>query len=238
MRGQSSVFYRLRKPDDIAFHFFIEKGADLHCVDTRCYTPLSYVNTWIYQAGLISFPGFQEYSVDIERTVEILRIFLKENYCVFVVSDGQDINSGSEDFPSKAINSALDIVKPGDSVILRGGVYHMLRPICVTKSGTSGKPICIVGYPGEIPSLDFSRMKGRAFFVEGSFCHFKNSSITGVEFWITLCCENSYHNVLERLTIHHSRQGVMLLVAIEGAAYISNFSSKIINSDHIYCWNS
>jgi hypothetical protein len=73
----------------------------------------------------------------------------------YVSLDGRDKNPGTEDEPFETIRKACDVVKPGDTVYIRGGVYqdwaNQLNPIV---SGTESEPITFRNYPGELPIID------------------------------------------------------------------------------------
>src|SRR5476651_1873017 len=71
----------------------------------------------------------------------------------YVAVDGKDSNPGTLQLPLATIQKAQSLVNPGDTVYLRGGVYHMTEDqisqrlrgyACVTyldKSGAEGKYI-------------------------------------------------------------------------------------------------
>ena len=225
--GRTPLFYVFLEPDNNGIKFLVERGADLNSVDNRGYTPLSYLNNQIFYSGLISSPpAWKQYQLALKESAAILQVLLEDDYCVFVAPDGEDTNSGALHSPFKTIAAALDTVKPGDSVIVRGGLYRYSRSIHISKSGDLGRPIRIVGYPGESATLDFSETRGPAFLVQGSYWHFNNLSITGVDLGVMLHGENSHHNILEQLRVYKNRSGVRLLMTMEGAAY-----NMIINCD-------
>ncbi len=68
---------------------------------------------------------------------------------VYVV-DGQapnasDTNPGTPDAPLKTINRAAEIVQPGDTVIVKAGVYR--EHVRLTRSGKPGAPVTFVADP-------------------------------------------------------------------------------------------
>ena len=65
----------------------------------------------------------------------------------FVSNFGNDSWQGSAAKPFKTILKAASKVKPGDTVTVRGGVYHEL--LTLRTSGTPEKPIIFRGVPGE-----------------------------------------------------------------------------------------
>ena len=70
----------------------------------------------------------------------------------YVAPAGKDSNSGTLNEPFWSIKKALDKVVPGDTVIVREGVYPEL--VTVIKSGSKNKQITIKAYPGEKPVID------------------------------------------------------------------------------------
>lgn len=65
---------------------------------------------------------------------------------------GDDCNDGSEKKPFKTLRRGLRKLKPGDTLYLRGGVYH--EKVSLSRSGTKDAPIVIASYPGELAVLD------------------------------------------------------------------------------------
>ncbi len=65
---------------------------------------------------------------------------------------GHDSHPGTETAPWKSLAHSLRRLQPGDTLLLRGGVFHE-RP-APTRSGTSNAPITIASYPGELAIID------------------------------------------------------------------------------------
>ena len=74
----------------------------------------------------------------------------------YVSINGSDANAGTTNAPFKNINTALSRVVAGDTVLVRGGIYH--EQINFLKSGTSEKNIVVKAYPGEKPVIDGSNI--------------------------------------------------------------------------------
>jgi hypothetical protein len=143
----------------------------------------------------------------------------------YVAVDGKDDNPGTVKRPLATIQKAQALVNPGDTVYIRGGVYHMVEDqisqrlrgyACVTfldKSGTPGKYISYLAYPKEKPVFEYSAVKPAnfrvaAFYVTGSWIHLKGFEVTGVQVTIKThtqseCFENhGSHNIYEMLSMH------------------------------------
>jgi len=79
----------------------------------------------------------------------------------YVAPDGDDRNDGrTVETPFATIAKAASVVRPGDVVMLRGGVYHEynVRDSWVT-SGEPGRPITFMSYPGERAVIDGSHVE-------------------------------------------------------------------------------
>ena len=70
---------------------------------------------------------------------------------IYVSPDGNDANHGSREQPFRTLAKAAAVLQPGDTCILRGGVYReVLRPEC---SGTAAQPIIFQAADGESPVI-------------------------------------------------------------------------------------
>ncbi|MBA4190014.1 MAG: hypothetical protein C0467_18675 [Planctomycetaceae bacterium] len=65
---------------------------------------------------------------------------------------GDDTNDGSVAKPWRSVQYGVQRLKPGDTLYLRGGVYH--EKVYLTRSGTPDAPIVIASYPNELAVLD------------------------------------------------------------------------------------
>ena len=143
----------------------------------------------------------------------------------YVATDGNDANPGTIEKPLATIQKAQSKVSAGDTVYIRGGVYHMSTSqvarieriyACVTfldKSGKKGRYILYSAYPGERPVFDYSGIRPEnfrvaAFYVTGSWIHLRGFEVVGVQVMIKThtqseCFENhGSNNIYERLSMH------------------------------------
>ena len=65
----------------------------------------------------------------------------------YVALTGNDSNAGTLEAPFGTIGRGMEAAQPGDSVLLRGGVYR--ETISAARSGLAGQPITIASYNGE-----------------------------------------------------------------------------------------
>ncbi|MBL8826421.1 MAG: right-handed parallel beta-helix repeat-containing protein [Planctomycetaceae bacterium] len=67
-------------------------------------------------------------------------------------STGNDAADGSRERPWKSVQSAIERLRAGDTLVLRGGVYY--EQLYVALAGTADKPITIRSEPGERVIVD------------------------------------------------------------------------------------
>jgi hypothetical protein len=165
---------------------------------------------------------------------------------LYVANNGSDDYTGTKSKPFATIQKAQSAVNPGDTVYIRGGVYHMAEKdishnergyACVTyldKSGTQGKYINYFTYGTEKPVFEYSAVKPAgyrvaAFYVTGSYIHLKGFEVTGVQVTIkghtqSECFENrGSNNIYEALSMHDG-------MAI-GFYLLSGSNNLILNCD-------
>lgn len=81
--------------------------------------------------------------------------------------NGNDANAGTREKPWRTLAHGVKQLQPGDTLLLRGGVYH--EHVAATLIGTEDKPITIRAFPGELVTLD------------GGLPEFQNSPLTAWE---------------------------------------------------------
>lgn len=170
----------------------------------------------------------------------------------YVAVDGNDNNNGTKNQPFATIQKAQSVVQPGDTVYLRGGTYNLTEAqiankvrgyACVTfldKSGSAGKYISYINYPGETPVFNYAAVKPEglrvaAFYVTGSYIHLKGFEVTAVQVTIKThtqseCFENhGSNNIYEQLTMHDG-------MAI-GFYLLAGSNNLILNCDAYNNWD-
>lgn len=163
----------------------------------------------------------------------------------FVSVSGKDTNTGTIKNPFASLQKAQDVALPGDIVYIRGGKYDVAESAIAKKqgifsfvhnmdrSGRAGAPIKYWAYKNEKPIFDFSNVKPAtriiAFYVTGSYLHFRGFEVVGVQ--VTLrnhtqseSFENrGSNNIYENLSMHDSQ-------AI-GFYLLSGSNNLILNCD-------
>ncbi len=82
---------------------------------------------------------------------------------IFVSPDGEPDAPGTKDAPMASIEEAAKRLQPGDTLLLRGGVYTGTHPDALAFIRAHGTPenwIRIANYPGERPIIQFNSQRG------------------------------------------------------------------------------
>ena len=168
----------------------------------------------------------------------------------YVSPTGKDTGAGTIEEPFATVQRAQEAAVAGDTVLIRGGTYHMAEAqiarrqgqfasvVMLDKSGQQGQPITYCAYQDEKPVFDFSDVKPKdqrvsAFHVAGSWLHLCGIEVTGVQVTIkthtqSICFEsNGSHNIFERLSMHDGQ-------AI-GIYHVRGSENLFINCD---AWNN
>jgi len=66
---------------------------------------------------------------------------------IYVSTEGSDAAPGTRNAPWRTIEHALESVRPGDTIVLRGGVYA--QNLVISVSGTASRPITLTSDPDE-----------------------------------------------------------------------------------------
>lgn len=142
----------------------------------------------------------------------------------FVAPNGDDTNPGSLDKPFASVQRTQSVVKPGDTVYIRGGTYKLAENqiakqqriwayiTVLDKSGEKDKPIRYFAYKDEKPVFDCSQVKPQAridaFFITGDWIHLRGLEVIGVQVTLkghtqSICFENNgSNNIFEQLRMH------------------------------------
>jgi hypothetical protein len=74
---------------------------------------------------------------------------------LFVSPEGDDAGEGDLAHPWRTLDHAVDQLRPGDTLFLRGGTYRE-REVAIRARGEPGAPITIVNFAGEEVVIDGS----------------------------------------------------------------------------------
>lgn len=71
----------------------------------------------------------------------------------YVATSGNDsTNPGTQSLPWRTIQKAANTVRPGDTVLIRGGTYG--EKVDISRNGSAKEKIEFKAYPGEVPVVD------------------------------------------------------------------------------------
>jgi len=138
----------------------------------------------------------------------------------FVSPTGQDINPGTVNQPVFSLNKAWTFLNAGDTIYLRGGIYHYDTTQFLTgKNGTNLMPIKVWAFPGEIPIIsrteNFIYKWSSGVCFTGDYFHWKGLEFTGFNqvtsnvttgFRIT----DASNNIFELINSHHNGHGCVI----------------------------
>lgn len=106
----------------------------------------------------------------------------------YVATNGNDSNSGSLSQPFATIDRAVSVVSPGDTVMVRGGVYA--QTVNLWAQGTANARVVFQSYPGETAILDGTMLPldKTLVVISGDWVDWKgfelrNSTRTGITIW-------------------------------------------------------
>ncbi|QFZ18953.1 right-handed parallel beta-helix repeat-containing protein [Saccharothrix syringae] len=155
-----------------------------------------------------------------------------------VAPNGDDGNPGTVDRPLKSIQQAVDLARPGTSILLRGGTHALTANVQIRKSGEPGRPIRLANYAGERVVVDgealpashtpvgggIPRAERGAFHQEGSsWWHVSGLEITrGPYGWY---CDGCNNNVYERLVTRDNYESGFQLQGPSAGNLILNLDS-------------
>ena len=134
-------------------------------------------------------------------------------YRFFVSTEGDDSNPGTLNEPWKTINKAARVVKAGEIVFIRGGVYKEV--IEITNSGTKDNPITFSAYPGksvtidgdnyDLPASDWTPL----ILISGDFIHISSLEVQYSKgMGVVLAGE---YDIADNINSHHHTQNGILI---------------------------
>jgi hypothetical protein len=85
---------------------------------------------------------------------------------LYVAPDGNDLSDGlTEEKPLQTIQSAMDLTKPGDTVLVKNGTYSKKDVpngdvVNISRSGEANAWITLMAYPGQKPKIEVANWVG------------------------------------------------------------------------------
>ncbi|GAA3638557.1 hypothetical protein GCM10022223_66990 [Kineosporia mesophila] len=145
---------------------------------------------------------------------------------LYVAPNGDDDARGSRAQPFATLEKAVSVVRPGQTIALRQGVYRSSQTLHIDTSGTAKRRIVLSGYRDERPVLDLSGLPHDQWGIvqTGDFWTVQGLEITRGPSHAYMC-ESCHDNVFRRLDSHGNGASGLMLRG-EGT-----FGNRIANSD-------
>ncbi|WP_051778525.1 sigma-70 family RNA polymerase sigma factor [Kitasatospora phosalacinea] len=131
---------------------------------------------------------------------------------LYVAPDGSDDADGSLAHPFASLARAAAVVRPGQTIALRGGTYRLAAPVGIGTTGTGTQRITLSAYRDEHPVLDASALPASAWAVTqtGGFWTVQGLELRGAagHGWVCSGCRST---VFQRVAFHgNGRSGLLL----------------------------
>jgi hypothetical protein len=152
-----------------------------------------------------------------------------------VAPNGSNSSTGTQAQSFATLQKAHDIAVAGDTIYMRGGEYNIGSQQTLTRDGTSGNPIKVFAYPGEVPILNATSITATDTWVirmnGANWWHIKGLEIKnnpkGGAIAITT---GSHNNIIENNNVHHN--GALSAWAATGiSVYQDAANNLILNND-------
>ncbi|MEJ3741672.1 sigma-70 family RNA polymerase sigma factor [Actinomycetes bacterium KLBMP 9797] len=145
---------------------------------------------------------------------------------IYVAPDGSDAGTGGAARPYATLAKAIAVVRPGQTIALRGGTYRPTAPVEITTSGTARRRITISNYRDERPVIDAGRVPPGSWAISQRASYW---TVQGLELMNApghaYVCVSCRDNVFARLSIHDNADIGLLL---RGAGTAGN---QVLDSD-------
>ncbi|MEV1115455.1 sigma-70 family RNA polymerase sigma factor [Actinosynnema sp. NPDC049800] len=122
---------------------------------------------------------------------------------LYVAPGGSDAGAGTEAEPFASLGHAVSVVRPGQTIYLRGGTHRPASPVEITTSGTPDQPITLMSAAGEHAVLDGGLVRGGGPFVTQQAAHWvvRGLEITGAP-GVAYSCRSCRATVFQGLSVH------------------------------------
>ncbi|WP_405665160.1 sigma-70 family RNA polymerase sigma factor [Streptomyces sp. NBC_01166] len=131
---------------------------------------------------------------------------------VYIAPDGSDDGDGSRGRPFATLGKAASVVRPGQTIAMRGGTYRPAEGASLTTDGTAGRRITLSNYRGERPVIDASGLPDGTWAVTQEA---DNWTVQGLEIrgsashaYVCRSCRNT---VFRGLSLHDNAESGLTL---------------------------
>jgi RNA polymerase sigma factor (sigma-70 family) len=130
----------------------------------------------------------------------------------YVAPGGSDQADGSRRHPYATLAQAVSVVRPGQTIALRGGDYRLTAAVTIGTSGTAGHRITVSNYRNEHPVIDASGVPSATWAITQQADYW---TVQGLELknsashaYVCLACR---YDVFQRLSIHDNVESSLTL---------------------------
>ncbi len=128
----------------------------------------------------------------------------------YVSVQGNDNNVGTISSPWRTMQKGVGVLKAGDTLFVREGVYVEVVTIGTFNSGSDNAPVVVMAYQGESPVIDEKGVLPSSDWaalltLSGNYIHVSGFEVRNTN------SNNNYgvlisgqHNIVSRLNVHHS----------------------------------
>ncbi|WP_330320605.1 sigma-70 family RNA polymerase sigma factor [Streptomyces clavifer] len=131
---------------------------------------------------------------------------------IYLAPDGSDSGDGSRTRPYATLGKAASVVRPGQTIAMRGGTYRPDRGVALTTDGAAGRRITLSNVRGERPVIDASAVPASDWAVTQQADHW---TVQGLEIRGSAShayvCRGCRNTVFRGLSLHHNAKSGLTL---------------------------
>ena len=162
-------------------------------------------------------------TVTSETTVN-RKVYGEAGQTIIVTSDGKTTGDGTEESPLD-INTAVSYAQPGQTILMKNGVYDKWVTINRSVCGTADKPINLVAESISTDGTDGVVLSGAGLTIIGSYWHVyglyvKDSSGVGIQV-------SGNYNTIDMCTVNHAANSGIQISRNGGADNYAGIQGKL-----------
>ena len=164
------------------------------------------------------------------------KVYGEAGQTIIVTPDGKTTGDGTEESPLD-INTAVSYAQPGQTILMKNGVYDKWITINRSVCGTADKPINLVAESISTDGTDGVVLSGAGLTVIGSYWHVyglyvKDSSGVGIQV-------SGNYNTIDMCTVNHAANSGIQISRNGGADNYAGIQGKLWPTGNlIYNWES
>ena len=152
------------------------------------------------------------------------KVYGEAGQTIIVTSDGKTTGDGTEESPLD-INTAVSYAQPGQTILMKNGVYDKWVTINRSVCGTADKPINLVAESISTDGTDGVVLSGAGLTVIGSYWHVyglyvKDSSGVGIQV-------SGNYNTIDMCTVNHAANSGIQISRNGGADNYAGIQGKL-----------